>query len=181
MKAKVHKMKINFDFSTEDWLALQDHYLSNSKTFKLYKIMATVAGPIIFLLVILFQLINGKPDYLLAILLGIASIGWVMLYPRIFKSTNIKRSRKIFEEGDNSNLIGPHEIVLNEGEISYKDPGSKSTIRWDSIIKYSEDEKHIILFITSLSAIVIPKEKAITDLGKEQVFEFIRNKMNTIA
>ncbi|HZD60799.1 MAG TPA: YcxB family protein [Anaerolineae bacterium] len=181
MKAKAHKMKINFDFSTEDWLALQDHYLSYSKTFKLYKAMAMVTGPIVFLLVILYQLIKGESDYLLIIFLGIASIGWVVFYPRRFKSTTIKRSRKMFEEGNNSGLIGPHEIVLSENEISYKEPGSESTTRWEYIVRYSEDENHIILFMTSLSAIVIPKDKAITDTEKERVFEFIRNKVNKTA
>jgi hypothetical protein len=98
-------------------------------------------------------------------------------YPKYFEKTVINKSKKLLREGNNSALIGPHEIILDEHEIVNRTPGSEIKTRWESFVKLTETAEHMFLYTTNFSAIVIPKEKAVADTVKEQIFEFIRNKI----
>lgn len=177
-------MKATYDFSIEDWLVAQKYFMDNSKIFKRNKTVIMIAIPAIFALVIFYLLksshLNSAENSIILIMSFIYIIAYIKIFPKYYDRDALRVVRKLFEEGENSGILGIHEITLTSDKICCKEPGSEVKTMWGNIVNYVEDDNYIILFITSLSAIIIPKEKMVTSIEKEQIFQFIRKKVNHI-
>jgi hypothetical protein len=55
-------MKLNYEFTENEFLALKKDYAFNSKLFKRYKFMGTLILPLVLLVMIIFQFIIGELD-----------------------------------------------------------------------------------------------------------------------
>lgn len=167
-------MKISFELTIDDWMAFQKHYLSTSKQFKKTKILLVMILPIILLIFLFFEYFKGEFNYYTTTVYIIISLFWVFFYLKRFDELSLKKTKKMIEEGNNSALLGTHNIEFSDGYFSVKEPGSEYKTNWSAINKIEENEKYIFIYITSVSACIIPKFK----IGnkKEKIAEFIKKK-----
>ena len=93
-------------------------------------------------------------DYLVALAI---SIGSFYFLPYLQRRDIIRGYHKISKEGYNKAVLGHQTISLTPENIFIKAPGSESRINWSSIDRIEQNEKFIFLYISSMSAIVIPK------------------------
>ncbi|MCK4663078.1 MAG: YcxB family protein [Bacteroidales bacterium] len=152
-------MKLNFNFEMSDWMEFQKIYLLNSKQFKRSKFIAKLIIPIFFLILISIDLIKGEFFGQVLLVYIIISAVWVIYIPKRIEKSTLNKARKMIQEGDNSSILGNHEIELLEDEIKYKDPGGEQKTTWDRIIRFEETDNYYFLFNTSVSAFVIPRFK----------------------
>jgi hypothetical protein len=167
-------MKISFELTIDDWMAFQKHYLSTSKQFKQTKIFVIMMVPVILLIFSLFQYFKGEFNYYTIAIYIIISLFWFFFYPKQFDKSCLKKTKKMLEEGNNSALLGIHNIEFNDDYFFVKEPGSEYKTNWSAINKVEENDKYIFIYITSVSACIIPKFK-IGD-KKEKIVEFIKKK-----
>ena len=167
-------MKISFELTMDDWMAFQEHYLSQSKQFKQSKIFVIVMLPVIFFIFSLFQYFEGDLNYYTLAIYIVISLFWIFLYPKRFDKSCLKKTKKMLEEGNNSALLGKHDIEFSDDSFFVKEPGSEYKTNWSAINKIEENEKYIFIYITSVSACILPKFK----FGdkKEKIVEFIKSK-----
>lgn len=171
-------MKLVYDFDLNDWMAFQENHLDNSKQFKRIKIIMTFVLPAIWLGIITVEYLIGNFNLLGAGILFVASILWILFYPKRLKNSALKRAKKLLAEGDNSGYLGKHEVELNDQEIKSAAPQSTSTINWKGITRLIETDQYYFLYNTAASALIIPKFKLkITDAEKLELDRMIKMKV----
>lgn len=160
----------------QDWIEFSKHYILHSKQFKRDRFFITASVPISWFLFLLFlYFYYGLFKVSVLIIFLIISILWIIIYPKRFYKVCLKKTKKILQEGNNSALLGEHNIEFFDDYFFIKQPGAESKIEWSMINKIEENEKYIFIYVSSLSAAVIPKFK-IKNNNKEKIFEFIRSK-----
>lgn len=159
-------MKIEFELDMNDWMELQRAHYSNSKQFKRTKLIVTLIMPFVCSVMLTIDAVNGKVGLVNVIVFSILSLLWVLFYPKRFVNRTIANTKKALEEGDNSGLLGNHTIVLNEEGIINTQPSTENKIQWVGIKKMLETNDYFFLYLTSVSAIIIPKRKIEKDLAE---------------
>ncbi|TAJ09758.1 YcxB family protein [Marinilabiliaceae bacterium JC017] len=159
-------MKIEFEFDANDWMAFHMHYINSSKQFKRSKLLTTLIFPLVLLALIVFNLVKGDYDLSSIAVLAVLAILWVIFMPGRFTKKTIHKARKIIMEADNSAVMGIHKIEFTTTGIVHVQPQAEHTINWDGIKKVEETADYFFLYITSVSAIIIPKQKIGTDVEK---------------
>lgn len=175
-------MKLEYDFDINDWMAFQENYLDNSKQFARTKRIVTWILPFICTSVILIEYNMGKFNPFLAGMFAVASILWVLFYPKRVKNSALKRAKKFLSEGDNSGYLGKHETELTDESIKSTVPQSTTTIHWNGIKKFVETDQYYFLYNTVASALIIPKFKLLlSDAEKKELDRLIKTKITSQA
>lgn len=162
-------MQIEFELDMNDWMELQKCHHQNSKQFQRTKLIVTLIMPIVCSVFLTIDAINGKLGWLNIVVFGILSLLWVVFYPKRFVNRTIEKTKKTLDEGDNSGLLGKHKIILNDEGLHCTLPLSEQKIQWAGIKKVIETNDYLFLYVTSVSAIIIPKkkiEKDVVELSK---------------
>lgn len=152
-------MKISFDFEMDDWMAFQAHYLKTNTYFKVVSWMMTLILPVALFSSIIFQEMKELTRTVMIGFVLVMSGLWVVFLPRFMMNQVMKRTRKMIENGDNSGFIGPQEVEFSEEGIIHTAPASQTTYQWKGIVKFQENEDYFFLYVTAVSAIIIPKKK----------------------
>ena len=163
-------MKLSFEFSMEDWLAFQAQCMNNSKEFQRLKMAVKLSLPILLTILFVVQLWLDLFTLVSVIVYFIASALWIQFYPSKFEADVLKRTRKMIDTGDNRILFGTHTIELTSEQLIMQGPGSNSTVNWSMISKIEETETYFFIYLTAISACIIPKEKIEKDVAELRVF-----------
>lgn len=150
-------MKIDYQLNKQDYIDFNMNYMSNSKTVKSLFIAQRYVVPIIFLLIpfIMIRVKNITLGYWVNIFL-VCYILWVIFYPKYFKWTTSKRMVKMLDEGDNTDMLGKRSLTLSEEGVIDCSTLSESKTAWSAIEKITQTQKHIFIFISSVSAYILP-------------------------
>lgn len=174
-------MKIEFNFEMSDWVEFQRNYLENSASMRKMKIVVTVLFPFLCLLIGLVEYLRDDLTYIGVSILTLFSILWVVIYPKRFVQTMLKRTEKLLNNSDNDGYLGPHSVEFNEFDMTHKAPESESTIKWVGIKRVLENEKYYFLYNTSVSALIIPKFKLnLTTEEMNELDNFIKSKTSSV-
>jgi YcxB-like protein len=169
-------MNFIYDNSPEDMMEFQKYHLLNSKLYKQSRLKNILIGPLVFSIFLLFKFIHGEVHLTTVLVFTGLSLCWILLYPGHYKKNIIKKTRKIIKESDINAFIGKKEIEVNELGINVVSETSQSKYVWDKIVKIGETEKYLFIYITSLSAISIPKDKIISSNTTQDIIDFIKSK-----
>lgn len=174
-------MKIEFNFEMSDWVEFQRNYLENSASMRKMKIVVTVLFPFLCLMIGLVEYLRDDLTYIGVSILILFSVLWVIIYPKKFVSTMLKRSEKLLNNEDNNGYLGPHSVEFNESGMTHKAPESESTIKWIGIKRVLENEKYYFLYNTSVSTLIIPKFKLnLTETEMTELATFIKAKTSSV-
>ncbi len=171
-------MKIEFNFEMNDWMEFQKHYFRNSKQFRRTKIIVATSLPLIFCAIIIFELLKGEFRPVSIIVFGLVSLLWIIFYPKRMFNRTLDKTRKMIEEGDNTGILGRHELTLNDDGIIHVEPESEQKIKWSGIKKLEESDSYYFLYNTAVSAIVIPKQKVLNNI--EQLDKILKSNIADI-
>lgn len=152
-------MKFTYNFTIEDWMAFQKHYLDNSTQFRRTRIATQLMLPVIFSIFIIFDLVKGQVRPTSIAVFAVISGLFAVFYPKRLYNRTLSRMRKMVLEGDNTGLLGEHTVEMTEDCIQIQHPQSEQKITWAGIKKAEETDHHIFLFTSGVAGIIIPKEK----------------------
>ncbi len=164
------KVVLNFEFEIEDWMAFQEYHLDHSRQFKRSRQISTWSVPVLFSCLIFLDYLKGKFNTIGVIVFTVASVLWVIFYPSRLKKMTLKRILKQINNGDNSSVVGPQSLTLTETEILFEKPSSESKFDWSGIKKIKENDSHFFLYVTSISAIIIPKNKIRNEIEEVRAY-----------
>lgn len=105
----------------------------------------------------LFILFANKEDIWSVFSWMIAFIGCILLY-RFSAYRNIKESVERFEkEGRNKGIWGRNRLTLNEDEMLETSAIGESRTLWTGVERIAQNKDYIFIYITAVSAFIIPK------------------------
>lgn len=113
---------------------------------------------LIFHFVIACGVTDGNGVNLTFVAMGVIfSVAYFFLQPWIVNNDIRNRTRKLFSEGSQQELIGKQQIVFQENGIQHKTSISLKTIKWSAIEQILVTDDYIMLYESSISALSIPK------------------------
>lgn len=166
-------MEVTYHLTEEDYLQFNRFHIRNSKTFKRALVIQRVTGPIIFLLMaFIFSSIGNLSFATLLVPFIILSVLWIVFYPKYFYASVIRNTKKVIKEGKTGgDLLGKHQMILNETGIIDLTENGETKVVWSGILELKEDEYNIYVYNSSVSAYILPKR----DLNNvAEVWDYLR-------
>lgn len=151
-------MNIHYQLTEEDFIQFNLFHLQNSKVGKRSLRLQQFISPVIFIgAAFLLSMYSNLSFIPLLIGFGLVSIGWMLFFPKYYVSLIRRNVRKMFREGRNDGLLGERQMILSDEGIVDRSKNGETTLTWRAIEKMAEDETHIYLYNSSVSAYILPK------------------------
>ena len=149
---------VTYELSVDDMVSLSDDQMRRSKALRRQARGAIVGTTAVVVLGI------GTAFTLALQRLGVFHIVFIAVFTTIFlfllwrATLHSRRNsvRKLFAEGKNLLMIGPHRVDLHEGYLTSSSPVAQSHFRWDVVEAIERTDAHVFIYVSSLAAIVIP-------------------------
>jgi hypothetical protein len=154
-------MTVEFEQTFEDLVVFSDYHWRQQPAFR--KHLFGVIGVGIFLISLVAT--PAHEEFLRSGWFG-ALLGWtfgllfIVIYGyQIFARRYLIRRNlhRAYSEGKNLSVFGPRRITITPEFLMYAAPLSQSAHRWAGVEKIGGDKDGIYIFISSLSAYVLPR------------------------
>ena len=157
-------------------MEFQKHHHNNSKQFKRTKNYLYFLFGILYVGVLLIDyLLHGfRPT--LFIVFSLFIMIWIIWLSKGFMKLVLKKTKKLLEEGDNSGILGNTKFLTSDDGFIIQEPESESKAKWSAIKKFEETEDHYYLYLTTVSAIIIPKKEIENKL--EELDRILKSKIS---
>lgn len=83
--------------------------------------------------------------------------------------------RRLFEEGNNRALFGPHRMLLHEDRLEVITEYSRGEVRWEGVERIEEDEQYIFIYVSALNAYVVHKKYFFSGHDAQRFIEHARH------
>lgn len=151
-------MKFQYELTKQDYIDFNIYHIRNSGTLKRTLFIQRYVIAVIYLFIpFILVKVTDIPLWYWLSAFTITAVLWVTFYPKYFVSGTIKRILKMLDEGRNKDMLGKHIFTVNEEGIIEESENGESKINWSGVEKVIETEKHIFIYISSISAYIIPK------------------------
>lgn len=87
----------------------------------------------------------------------------LLVYPSYFRRHYIAVVKRLYSEGRNRSLLGPHEVVLSAHSMQSKSELVETTYKWPAVEKIVATPDYAFFYASALSAIVIPRRAFASD------------------
>jgi len=150
-------MKLNYELTEQDYLDFNIYHSKHSPTIKKSILLQRALGPVVFLIApfLAIRITNIPLWYWLAIFF-ISSIIWFVFYPKYFNWELSRRVSKLLNEGKNLDMVGSRSINLTQDGLIESTPHSESKVGWDMVEMINETEDYIYIYISAVSAYIVP-------------------------
>ena len=160
-------MTIKYTNTIEDLVELQNHLLITSKTLKNQMRLRRFFIPSLILIMLTF--ISIKESNIGPFALGIAIFSiLVSWFPSSMRKSLKKTIVKTYGEGENNNVLCEHTLEIIDDELRESNPTGQEAIKLSAINGIYTTEHYTFIYVTSLSAHVIPVSKVLE--GDYQLF-----------
>lgn len=153
-------MRIRYDIAPEDLLAFNLHFHQKSPTMRRTRMWVVIglAAMIIGMCFVAAEIL----DNLIILWVG---IGWAAvfaaIYPKLYRR-NLKRySARLFAEGQNMKLFGQHVAELRDNGLFDATQFLERTVFWKGIERIESLPGHTFVYLSTMSAQVIPENSII--------------------
>lgn len=163
-------MELEFELTEEDYINYNIDHSKKSPSIKKSIMIQRVFGPIVFIIApFLVVKFSDIPLWYWITIFGISSVVWLIFYPKYANWEMKKRLKKMLEEGSNENLFNRRKIILTDQGLSQVSPTGETNVKWDSIVSIEETDEYIYIYISSVSAHIIPK-RVFKDVNEQKLF-----------
>ena len=165
-------MEINFEVTKEDYIKFNLYHVENSPSQKKNFILLRYLVPVLFSIPIYFIGTNlfKQPSVYWAIVAVLFSVIWIITYPKQYRALVKKETEKLISEGDNSEIFGQKNMIIDDEAITIHHKSSSERILKNAIKDVKVYDDIIIIYLSSITAIIIPTRY----LDKDLVDDFIK-------
>ncbi len=157
-------LKVEFDQSMEDVVALNDHLFRHSTTLR--RLRWVVLVPTLVLLTLFLahkaievasELRSREEKAALFTCVGVIWIGLLLAVPLAIRPLNSRIVRSLMGEGRGRTVFGPRVVTITPKELIEDTNLSHSTIKWAGVYQVQCDGTYLHLLLSAATAISIPK------------------------
>ena len=165
-------MEINFEVTKEDYIKFNLYHVENSPSQKRNFILLRYLVPVLFSIPIYFIGTNlfKQPSVYWAIVAVLFSVIWIITYPKQYRALVKKETEKLISEGDNSEIFGQKNMIIDDEAVIIHHKSSSERILKNAIKDVKVYDDIIIIYLSSITAIIIPTRY----LDKDLVDDFIK-------
>jgi hypothetical protein len=149
---------------------------ANSPAIRKTILVQRFVGPVIFLAMpFLFRLLNPKPFWFFLTGYIIASLLWIIFYPSYFKRHIRTGITKMLKEGNNTGIVGPQTLTVGPVDIIETNESKEVKSKWSSVQKVVRTEINILIYTSSVGAIIIPIRSFDNERKADEFFQMAQN------
>lgn len=168
-------MKICYEITVDDLVAFNRYHVEHSKVLRRQRIARIIIVPaIVIVLTALVSLESHEPAFFVGGVL-IASL-LAILMARSFWQTLERNVRKMYGEGSNKGLLGPHELELSGDRLIHRSPFVETKYRFEMVERVASTTDHTFVYVSAVNAHIIPHH-AVSDGDYEAIIEAIRRRL----
>jgi YcxB-like protein len=174
-----YTMTLEFENTFDDLLAFNLHNHRASPTLRRPHQVARILYPILFTAALLgFYVYFGGPiaSAVFMSMIGlavVASSAWYLAYPALLRWRIRRLTTRLLRESKNTSLLERRSIVLSPDGLLFTAPSSSGQIGWNLIERVDHTPQFIFLYMSAMSAIVIPRRSVNSDAEWETVQQAI--------
>lgn len=153
-------MRLRYEITIEDLLAFTQHLHEKSPTLRRTRRAGIIAfAAVMFGMCLIAHELFGDP---IVFLFGAGSAGlFAVFHPRLYRR-NVKRlTTRLYAEGQNTGILGKHIAELRENGLSDTTDFSERTVFWKGIERIETIPGHTLVYLSAMSAQVIPENSVV--------------------
>lgn len=158
-------MELRYELTKEDIISFNMYHLKHSPTMKKQYMFLRIAPPVIF---ILSGIVFLKSSYIHLALFTLLAIIWYFYYEKRYNHYIKKQIDKMLSEEKNNGMIGEQTITITENAITETNSYATSEYKNKFLNKIGENEHYYFLYLSSVTAMIIPKNVFTGDAMKEE-------------
>jgi hypothetical protein len=154
----MNPLEVTFKLNDDDILAAQWHYAMTSPSLREQYWRTFVYWPLVVLGVFMLLVAFAEWSLLSSGLYFVAFCAlWLRQWPRIYRDLLKRSTNKLLKEGRNALLECPVRMEIDERGLRVTSEMSESRLAWDAVERVEQTADHIFIYVTSMSAHIIPK------------------------
>jgi hypothetical protein len=170
-------MRIRYSNTLEDVIAFHHYHSDQSPAVRRARLIQRCAVPLLLLLLVaLITVVPFSPVLLfddlfeaaLVVFAVLFAIVWFLMFPGIQRNSLQKQVRRLYAEGANRGLIGPHEMELTDTHLTESNPYGHSSRVLHAIEKVAVADSHAFIYISAVAAHIVPADSIVE--GRFQAF-----------
>ena len=159
--------ELEYSITPDDAAAFQRYHFKTSLSSPRYYVMRLVWG--ILASAMLFILALGWKNTWAVLLLILFWALYLVMIPLSIRRSSASYAKRLKKEGANKALWGKRRLTINAQELVESSEVEESRIRWAGVERVTENSDYIFIYLTTVSAQVIPKRFFI-DSAQAQLF-----------
>jgi hypothetical protein len=177
-------MEITFEVGPDELVAFNLYHLKHSPTVRRQYRIRLFTVPLLMALVAITLFLSAD-DKLAAlpalVVVGFLCLVYLLLFPGLRRRGIKKQVRRLIAEGKNAGIFGQHRISITPQEVREVLSVGDSSRRWSAIERIAETDDHVFIYISALSAYIIPKLAFNNELACQQFIRSARIWMDQAA
>jgi hypothetical protein len=162
-------MSINFTLSMDDLIAFNRYHLCHSPMVRRTYWKGLLLPPLVWtvLCLLLSRLaVSAQGTWLESIRdllpLFLGAPVYLVIFPLVRKRCISRQIGALLREGDNTSVLGAHRVEATPEGFCQTNNSGLTQCKWNAIKKVAISDDHIFLYLSAVSAFIIPK-KGFTD------------------
>lgn len=149
-------MRIKYGLTIDDLVAWSQFQARGSKTIRRLQLRAIVLIGIILL--VASALVSHVAGTWVPFAFGsTVFVLFTAIYPRLYQSALTRNTTQLYGESRNRGLLGPHTMELqDDGVLDRTEYGERKTY-WKGIERIEVTERYVFIYLSSISAQVVPR------------------------
>ncbi len=164
--------KIEFSVSVDDLVSLNDHHCQESPDIKRMVRWLTIVPSVLCAVAGALAVAQG---IMWCVILLLIALAWPFYYPRLFRHLTSSRMRRLYRKGENRSLVGKHSLCVEEDGLVHRTEHSDNRIKWLAIERLESNDDHTFIYLSAVSALVVPRHSVTNGDYDACVQEISRN------
>jgi hypothetical protein len=169
-------VRIRYENTIEDLVAFNRHHYDHSPAVRRGQRLLMWSLAVLSLeIAVAVAFAANEPA---ALALGVvAAIVCVFLVPSMVRRQVDRQARKLYGEGANKDVIGPHELELVGGDLVERTRLSESRTRLEAVERVISAGGYTFIYVSAITAHVIPHD-AVSEGEYEKFVEILKQRMS---
>jgi hypothetical protein len=155
----MEKLQFRFSQTEDDLIAYNLLFLGNSTTHQRGLRISRLILPGIALCLAAYTMLVRPERLPGTLVISVLAIAWFLWWPAFRQSNALNTIRRMVRERSNEAILGEHVVTIDDQNIRCEYPGGVSEVRWSSIIEVREDERVLLLYLSSIHTLLFPKDR----------------------
>jgi hypothetical protein len=150
-------MKYHYTITMDDLLHFNIYHMGSTKGFQSQLRLFRIFLPIFFFLFALFFYLLDPTIWLPSLISIAFGLNYLVRGRTILENRYWKNAKTLLGAQQNKGMIGEQSLEVKEEEVIEENPYRRIHHRKDFLNEIQEDENFIYLYISSMQAIMVPK------------------------
>jgi len=159
LRTSMDRVQFRFTQTENDLVAYNLLFIGQSTTHRRGLWIARLTLPAFAIIIAAYTLLLRPERLTETIIFSVLAVVWFLVLPS-WRQANIRKLvTRLMHERSNAPILGEHVVTVDDQSIRCEYPAGTSEIRWASIIDLRENDRLLLLYMSSIHVLIFPKDR----------------------